>query len=81
VIAQFRKRPVATLLSVATTLLTILTVLAGTGVLSGRAAAIVAAAIALLNLILGVKTHGQVTPLAAPRDAGGRPLVPLERKP
>lgn len=69
-------KPVATLVTVATVLLALLTALAGTGVLSGKAAAYVAAGIGLLNVILGVVTHGKVTPVAAPRDNAGRPLVP-----
>lgn len=69
-------KPVATLVTVATVALAILTALAGTGVLSGRAAAIAAAAIAVINAVLGAITHGKVTPLARPRDSSGRPLVP-----
>jgi hypothetical protein len=71
-----KSRPVATLVTVATVALAVLTALAGTGVLSGKAAALAAAAIALLNGILGAIAHGNVTPLANPKDSSGRPLVP-----
>jgi len=71
-----KSKPVATLVAVATVLLAVLTALAGTGVLSGRAAAYVSGAILIVNAVLGVLAHGQVTPVARPRDASGRPLVP-----
>lgn len=70
-------KPVATLVSVATVLLAVLVALAGTGVLTGRAAALVAAVIGVLNLALGYVAHQKVTPLARPRDAEGRPLTPV----
>lgn len=70
-------KPVATLVTIGTVLLALLTALAGTGVLSGKTAAIVAGAIAIINALLGVVAHSKVTPLAAPKDSTGRPLVPL----
>lgn len=36
-------------------------------------------AITVLTVVLGVIVHGVVTPLAAPRDNGGRPLVPVSK--
>lgn len=72
-------KPVATLVTVITVLLALLTALAGTGVLSGTAAAYVSGAIGLLTAILGWITHGKVTPVANPKDNGGRPLVPLSK--
>lgn len=71
-----KREPVAVLVAVATVLLAALSALAGTGVLSGRAAAVVAAAVAALNLVLGVVTRGAVTPVADPRSNTGEPLVP-----
>jgi len=70
-------KPVATLVTVGTVLLALLTALAGTGVLSGKVAAIVSGAILVINALLGVVAHSKVTPLAAPKDSTGRPLVPL----
>lgn len=70
-------KPVATLVAVGTVLLALLTALAGTGVLSGKMAAVVAGAIAVINALLGVAAHNRVTPVSNPRAADGRPLVPL----
>lgn len=72
-------KPVATLVTVGTVLLALLTALAGTGVLSGKLAAVVAGGIAILNAVLGVVAHSKVTPLAKPQDSTGRPLVPLSK--
>jgi len=71
-------KPVATLVTIGTVLLALLTALAGTGVLSGQAAAVAAGAIAVINALLGVVAHSKVTPVAAPKDSSGRPLVPLK---
>lgn len=71
-----KTKPVATLVAIATVLLAVLTALAGTGVLTGRAAACVAGAILIINAVLGVIAHGNVTPVANPKDSSGRPLVP-----
>lgn len=71
-----KREPVAILVAVATVLLAALSALAGTGVLSGRAAAVVTAAVAALNLVLGVLLRGAVTPVADPRSSAGEPLVP-----
>jgi len=72
-------KPVATLVAVGTVMLAILTALAGTGVLSGKVAAVVAGAILVINALLGVVAHSNVTPLANPKDSSGRPLVPLSK--
>lgn len=72
-------KPVVTLVAVGSVLLALLTALAGTGVLSGQAAAVAAGAIAVINALLGVATHNRVTPVANPKDSSGRPLVPLNR--
>lgn len=69
-------KPVATLVTVATVALALLTALAGTGVLSGKAAAWVASGILVLNAVLGIVAHSMVTPVANPKDSSGRPLVP-----
>lgn len=72
-------KPVATLIAVGTVLLALLTALAGTGVLSGKTAAVVAGAILVINALLGVVAHGKVTPLAKPTASDGRALVPLSK--
>lgn len=72
-------KPVVTLVSVLTVALALLTTLAGTGVLSGKAAAVVSGLIGAITVVLGIVTHGKVTPVAAPKDNSGRPLVPLNR--
>ncbi len=69
-------KPVATLVTVATLLLAVLVALSGTGLLSGRAAALVASGILIVNAVLGVITHGKVTPTANPRNDAGQRLVP-----
>lgn len=71
-----KSRPVATLISVATVLLALLTTLAGTGALSGKAAAWVTAGILVINAVLGIITRGKVTPTANPRNDAGERLVP-----
>jgi hypothetical protein len=70
-------KPVVTLVTVATVLLALLTALAGTGVLSGKVAAIVSGAILVINALLGVVAHGMVTPVSNPHDNSGRALVPV----
>lgn len=73
-----KRFPVATWLTVGTVLLGALTALQAAGVLTGRVAAWVSAAVVVLNLILGVRVHAAVTPLSRPRDAIGRPLTPKD---
>lgn len=51
--------------------------LTGLHVLSPATAAWLGGAIAVLTAVLGVLTHGAVTPVANPHDDSGRPLVPL----
>jgi hypothetical protein len=76
---SFKTSPVTTLVTIGTVLLAVLTALAGTGVLSGKAAAIVSGAILVINALLGIVAHNNATPVAAPKDSSGRPLVPLSR--
>jgi hypothetical protein len=72
-----RQNPVAFL----TTLVAVLTGLDGTlqglHVLTATQSAVAAGLIALLTAVLGIVTHGKVTPTANPKDSSGRPLVPL----
>ena len=70
-------KPVAWL----TTIVALLTALDGTltglHVLSPAVGGWLAGAVAVLTTILGVITHNNVTPVANPKSADGRPLVPL----
>jgi hypothetical protein len=63
-----------------TALVTILTgtdaILEQAHVLTPTESSWVGIAIAILTLVAGTVTHGQVTPLARPRDNDGRALVP-----
>jgi hypothetical protein len=74
-----KQNPVAWL----TTIVALLTALDGTltglHVLSPALAAWVGGAIAVGTAILGVLTHGAVTPVGNPHDNGGRALVPLSK--
>lgn len=72
-------KPVATMTTILTVALALLTALAGTGVLSGQWAAVASGGIGLLTAILGWMTHGNVTPVSNPHDNSGRPLVPLSK--
>jgi hypothetical protein len=72
-----KQNPVAFL----TTLVAVLTgldgTLAGLHVLTATQSAWAAGLIAVLTAVLGIVTHGKVTPVANPKDSSGRPLVPL----
>jgi len=72
----FRRFPIATLVVWATTALGVLVVLQGSGVLTGPAAHWVDAAAGALQVVLTAYAHQHVTPVANPRDAVGRRLVP-----
>lgn len=72
-------KPVATMTTILTVALAVLTALAGTGVLSGKVAAIVSGGVGLLTAVLGWITHSNVTPVSNPKSADGRPLVPLSK--
>jgi hypothetical protein len=73
----FRRFPLATLITWGTTLLAVLIVLQGSGVLTGRAAQWVDAAAGFLQVVLTAYARQHVTPLTAPKDASGRRLVPV----
>jgi hypothetical protein len=74
---MFKQNPVAML----TTLVALLTAADGTleglHFLSPSVAAWAAGAIAVLTAVLGVVTHGKVTPLVNPHDDLGRALTPV----
>lgn len=72
----FKRFPIATLAVWATTVLAVLIVLQSSGVLTGSAARWVDAAAGALQVVLTAYARQHVTPVAAPKDNLGRPLVP-----
>lgn len=72
----FRRFPLTTLITWGTTVLAVLVVLQTSGLLAGSAARWVDAAAGLLQVILTAYARQHTTPVAAPRDAYGRRLVP-----
>lgn len=75
-ISAFKKAPIATLVGVGTTMLAILVVLQGSGVLHGTAARYVDAVAGVLQLLLTAYARQHVTPVSNPKDNLGRELVP-----
>jgi hypothetical protein len=74
---KIRHNPVAALTTLVSLLVALDAALEPLGVLTAQQSAIAGGVIAVSTAILGAITHGKVTPLARPRDNGGRPLVPL----
>lgn len=72
----FRRRPLATVITWGATVLAVLVVLQGAGVLTGAAAHWVDVAAGVLQVVLTAYAHSKVTPVADPKDDLGRPLVP-----
>lgn len=72
----FKRFPLTTLIAYGTTALAVLVVLQSSGVLTGRVARWVDAAAGALQVILTAYAKMHVTPVAAPKDAAGRKLVP-----
>jgi hypothetical protein len=74
-----KQNPVAWLTTVVALLTALDGTLTGLHVLSPTLAAWIGGAIAVGTAILGVLTHGAVTPVANPHASDGRPLVPLSK--
>lgn len=72
----FRKAPLATLITWGTLMLAVLVVLQSSGVLTGTVAHWVDVAAGVLQVVLTAYARQHTTPVAAPRDAYGRRLVP-----
>jgi hypothetical protein len=72
----FRKAPIATLVAWGTTVLAVLVVLQASGVLTGAAAHWADVAAGVLQVVLTAYARQHTTPVAAPKDDLGRPLVP-----
>lgn len=71
----FRKAPIATLVTWGTTVLAVLVVLQTSGILTGSVARWVDLAAGALQVVLTAYARQHVTPVAAPKDSSGRPLV------
>lgn len=76
VIRGFKVQPVAWMSTVLTVMVAVEAVNEGAHLLPAAWTPYLLGAIAVLTAILGVLTHGAVTPLARPRDDAGVPLVP-----
>lgn len=72
----FKKAPIATLIAWGTTVLAVLVVLQGSGLLTGSAARWVDVAAGALQVVLTAYARMHVTPVANPKDDLGRKLVP-----
>jgi hypothetical protein len=73
----FKRFPLATLIAYGTTALAVLVVLQSSGTLTGSAARWVDLAAGMLQVLLTAYARNHVTPVAAPKDASGRKLVPV----
>ncbi len=74
-----KTKPVAVLTVVYTVLVILLGTAAITNVLPPIVVTIATAVSVALGVVLGVRTYNSVTPLAAPRDAAGRPAQLVAR--
>jgi hypothetical protein len=72
----FRRFPLTTLIAWGTTVLAVLVVLQSSGLLTGTVAHWVDVAAGALQVVLTAYAKGHTTPVARPRDAYGRRLVP-----
>ena len=70
-------KPVVWLTAVASFLVAVNAALAGTGLLPPKIEAALATLSVIATVYLGVRAHNSVTPLAAPRTADGRRLIPM----
>lgn len=77
----FKRYPLATIIGWAASLLALLVVLQGSGILTGPAAHYVDVAAAVLQVILTWWARGHVTPVVNPKDGEGRKLVPEPGRP
>lgn len=77
----FKTAPIATLVAWSTTVLAVLVTLQSTGVLTGSTAHWVDVAAGVLQVLLTAYARQHVTPVVAPKDDLGRPLVPAKIMP
>jgi len=76
-----KRHPLSTLIGYATTVLAVLVYLQSAHILTGTTARWVDTAAGLLQILLTAYARQHVTPVAAPRDAAGRKLVPASMRP
>ena len=79
--AWLKRHPLSVLIGYATTVLTVLVVLQGAHILTGPVARWVDLAVGVLQVVLTAYARQHVTPVAAPKDAAGRKLVPASMAP
>lgn len=72
----FKKHPLSSLIAYAGVVLAALIALQGSGVLTGRVAHWVDAAVGIIQILLTAYAKQHVTPVAAPHDNYGNKLVP-----
>jgi hypothetical protein len=77
----FKRFPLTTLIAWGTTVLAVLIVLQGSGILTGTAAHWVDTAAGILQVVLTAYARRHVTPVADPKDNLGRQLVPAQLVP
>lgn len=76
-----KRHPLSSLIAYATTLLAVLVFLQSAHILTGTAARWVDTVAGLLQILLTAYARQHVTPVAAPKDAAGRKLVPASMAP
>lgn len=77
----FKTKPVATLITIMTAVWAVLAYVQGTGIVTGNAATVLTLVGGSLNVLLGLYARSQVTPVAAPKDDFGHPLVRVQDLP
>lgn len=77
----FKRFPLTTVIAWGGTVLAVLVVLQTSNVLTGTAAHWVDTAAGVLQVLLTAYARQHVTPVAAPKDAYGRKLVPASGQP
>lgn len=77
----FKTKPVATLISIMTAVVAVLAYVQGTGLVTGDAATWMTVGAGVINVLLGLYTRSQVTPVVEPRNDQGQRLFPAARPP
>ena len=72
-----KRNPLSVVIGWAASVLAVLIVLQGSGVLHGQVAHYVDVAVGILQIIITAYAKQHVTPVAAPHDNQGRSLVPV----
>lgn len=77
----FKKAPVATLISVMTTVFAVAVYLQGAGIVTGQAGVWLDGAVGVLQVVLGLYARSHATPVANPKNNKGQALYPAHRPP